>query len=496
MACRPKRSVRPRFAPVAALLEDSSLTADIPSHDWGASAQWTRGGMMGLESFSVGGDFRHYQGDFNEVDFNTTCPGATCGALTRRRVVGRRAESERRVRAGDPRAGHAAPHRAERARRSLGQQRRSLDQLDADDHRDDGRVRRQQQDGVLAARRRSVPAHVEASRCTRAYYRAFRAPNLAELYRKQVSPTSITIPNPYLKAENAEGREVGFDWQPIEWVQVKGTFYVADYNNFNVPTNLTATSVPPRPTECGTVATCRTRLNVNKSRSEGIEAYVAVHPIPQLFLSGAVSYDDARQQSGLPATATDDTKPHINRVPSPKQTIRGTWSSKMLGDWTAIWRHEGHTTTLQGVWLEPFTVVDANVQREIVPGIRGFVSVENLDGQGVSDQSLGRRRGRYRVDWNAADGASRGGGVSVLVAGWGRGMGDGGKPKCHPERSEGSGSLGTATTSGEVSCCAPRSRSLAALGMITRPIPLPASPSHATSDKNCVSARCVSPHTV
>jgi len=211
-----------------------------------------------------------------------------------------------------------------------------------------------------------------------AYYRAFRAPNLAELYRKQVSPTSITVPNPFLKAENAEGREVGFDWQPIEYVQLKGTFYVADYNNFNVPTNLTATSVPPRPTECGTVATCRTRLNVNKSRSEGIEAYVAVHPIPQLFLSGAVSYDDARQQSGIAATVKPDQKPHINRVPSPKQTIRGTWSTKTFGDWTALWRHEGHTTTLQGAWLDPFTVVDANVQRELVRGITGFASVENI----------------------------------------------------------------------------------------------------------------------
>ena len=126
------------------------------------------------------------------------------------------------------------------------------------------------------------------------------------------------------------------------------------------------------------MATCRTRLNVNKSRSQGGEAYIALHPLSQLFLSGSVNYDDDRQQSGLPATATDDTKPHINRVPSPKQTIRGTWSSSMLGDWTAIWRHEGHTTTLQGVWLDPFTVVDANVQREIVDGLRGFVSVENI----------------------------------------------------------------------------------------------------------------------
>jgi outer membrane receptor protein involved in Fe transport len=211
-----------------------------------------------------------------------------------------------------------------------------------------------------------------------AYYRAFRAPNLAELYRKQVSPTSITVPNPFLKAENAEGREAGFDFQPIEWLQVKGTWYVADYNNFNVPTNLTATSTPPKPAECGTVTTCRTRLNVNKSRSEGGEAYIALHPMAQLFLSGSVNYDDDRQQSGLPATATDDTKPHINRVPSPKQTIRGTWSAATLGDWTAIWRHEGHTTTLQGVWLDPYTVVDANVQRELVDGLRGFVSVENI----------------------------------------------------------------------------------------------------------------------
>jgi len=41
-------------------------------------------------------------------------------------------------------------------------------------------------------------------------------------------------------------------------------------------------------------------------------------------------------------------------------------------------RHEGHTTTLQGVWLNPYTVMDVNVQRELMSGLRGFVSVENL----------------------------------------------------------------------------------------------------------------------
>jgi outer membrane receptor protein involved in Fe transport len=205
-----------------------------------------------------------------------------------------------------------------------------------------------------------------------AVYKAFRAPNLAELYRKQISTTQITIPNPNLAPETAFGREAGFDWQPLGWAQVKGTWYVADYRDFNVPTTIPPASNPG----CGTAPACRQRLNVNRSRSEGGEAYLALRPVPQLLVSGSVNYDDARQQSGIPAGTT--TKTHINRVPSPKQTVRATYSSAFLGDWTAIWRHEGHTTTLQGVWLEPFSVVDANVQRELIRDVYGFVSVENI----------------------------------------------------------------------------------------------------------------------
>ena len=360
--------------------EDTSLTASIPSHDWGASAVWTRTGLpFKLESFSLGGDFRHYQGDFNEVDFNTSgCAaaptGANCHTLARN-VSSGGAQSLSGVFAQAIFAPYA-PLRIELSARG--------DRWDNTDghslstvpggattpvsYGDSSKNAFSPRVGVRYNVASNLSFHA-------AYYRAFRAPNLAELYRKQVSPTSITVPNPFLKSENAEGREAGFDFQPVEWLQVKGTWYVADYNNFNVPTSLTGTA---RPAECGTVGTCRTRLNVNKSRSEGGEAYVALHPIPELFLSGSVNYDDDRQQSGLPATATDDTKPHINRVPSPKQTIRATYSSAQIGDWTAIWRHEGHTTTLQGVWLDPYTVVDVNVQREIMSGLRGFVSVENI----------------------------------------------------------------------------------------------------------------------
>jgi Outer membrane receptor proteins, mostly Fe transport len=351
--------------------ESKSLTATIPSHDWGASAVWSRSGIFGLENLSVGGDFRHYQGDFNEVDFNTS--GAVSGNVASggaqslsgafvqalfSPLTPLHVELSARVDRWDNTDGHAvsAVPGTPSGTTMFG---------------DSSKTAFSPRAGIRYQVTSNLSFHA-------AYYRAFRAPNLAELYRKQVSPSSITLPNPFLEAENAEGREAGFDFQPADWVQVKGTWYVADYNNFNVPTNLAPAGDPSRPAECGDVARCRTRLNVNKSRSEGGEAYIALRPIQQLFVSGSVNYDDARQQSGLAATVTDDNKPHINRVPSPKQTIRATWTSPKYGEWTAMWRHEGTTTTLRGDPLAPYSVVDMNVQREVVPGVRGFVSVENV----------------------------------------------------------------------------------------------------------------------
>jgi len=308
----------------------------------------------------VGADFRHYQGNFDEVDFNTTCPGTSCGAVTRTILSG-----------GDQSlsgaflqliAAPVAPLRIELSGRVDRWDNANGKSVDATagttSYPDSAKVAFSPRVGVRYQVASRLSLHG-------AYYQAFRAPNLAELYRKQITPTQITLPNPYLKAERALGREVGFDFQPFDWAQVKGTYYVADYKDFNVPTTIS---------QVGSLTT-RQRRNVNRSRSKGAEAYLALRPIEALLVSGSVNYDDARQQSDI---ADASHKPHINRVPSPKQTIRATYTSKLLGAYTGIWRHEGHTTTLQGLWLEPFTVVDAHATREIIPGVSGFVAVENI----------------------------------------------------------------------------------------------------------------------
>lgn len=339
--------------------EDSSAVARIPSHDWGASLLWTRGGLLGLESFSVGADYRHLNGAYDESSFNTSCPGLSCGRLVRTVWSGGdQALSGAFVQAI---AAPFAPLRIELGAR--------IDRWDNNNGKSidpaAGTVTYANRSKSAFSPRLGARYQVASSFSVHgAVYRAFRAPNLAELYRKQINANAsqITLPNPDLKPEFATGREAGFDWQPAPWVQLKGTWYVADYKDFNVPT--TIQQGPP---------VVRQRLNVNRSRSKGGEAYLALRPIEPLVISGSVNYDDAR-------VVSDDASNgrHINRVPSPKQTIRATYTSRLLGSWTGIWRHEGYTTTLQGAPLAPFTVVDANAQREVVPGVLGFVSVENI----------------------------------------------------------------------------------------------------------------------
>jgi len=339
--------------------EDSSVTALIPSHDWGASAQWSTNAFPLLESFAVGGDFRHMSGNYDEVNFNTTCPGTSCGTVTRKVFSGGdQALSGAFLQAI---AAPIDPLRVELSARVDSWQNNNGKSVDAAA----GTTTYPDRSKTAFSPRLGLRYQLLSMLALKgSVYRAFRAPNLAELYRKQISATQITIPNPDLAAETGLGREIGFDLQPLDILQVKGTYYVADYRDFNVPVTISAG--PP---------TQRQRLNVSRSRSKGAEAYVALRPISSLFISGSVNYDDARVVDGPAGTVIGA---HINRVPSPKQTIRATYTSALLGDYTVIWKHEGTTTTLQGLALEPYSVLDANVRRELVPGLRGFVSLENV----------------------------------------------------------------------------------------------------------------------
>src|SRR5205085_2839257 len=266
---------------VVRVCEDSSLTSVIPSHDWGASLQWTKTSWMHLQSFSAGADYRNMQGAFDEIDFNTTCPGANCGKFLRA------------VWSGGAQALSGA-YVATTAELISGFQTEVSARIDHWDNVDAKSV-----DSALASTKQNVVGYASRHQTTfnprlglryqvlsnlaihGAAYMAFRAPNLAELYRKQInaSGTQITLPNPSLAPERGVGREVGVSYSPIRWVDLKGTYYQAEYKDFNSPFTFAA-PVLPDTSPCGATfpatGTCRQRQNIGASRSEGIEGVIAI----------------------------------------------------------------------------------------------------------------------------------------------------------------------------------------------------------------------------
>jgi iron complex outermembrane receptor protein len=328
--------------------ERRTAILEIPSHDWGGGLEWKRTRILGLQSMTVGGDFRHMNGFTGETDFaaNGTRSYVFSGGDQVLSGVFAQAIAEPlrdvRIEAGT-RFDHWGNNNGI-----------TVDSKGTTDYDDKSRNAFSPRLGLRFAADRPFSVHT-------AVYRAFRAPNLAELYRKFVSGSNTNLPNPDLKPEFATGYEIGFDWQPASFIQLKGTGYNADMKDLNTFVVIAT----------GT----RQRQNVQKTRSRGGEVYLALRPVQELLLSASLNYDDARIVSGPAGTVVGQ---RVGRVPVQKQVVRASWTSPLLGSWTLIGRHEGVVTTLQGVPLQPFTVADANVQKEIFRGLNAFASVENI----------------------------------------------------------------------------------------------------------------------
>ena len=328
--------------------ERRTAILEIPSHDWGSGIEWNRSEIIGLKSITAGADFRHLNGFTGETDFaaNGTQSYVFSGGD--------------QVLSGVFAQAIAEPLRDVRIETGIrfdhwgNNNGITVDSNGTTNYDDKSRNALSPRVGLRFAADRPLSVHT-------AVYRAFRAPNLAELYRKFVSGANTNLPNPNLKPEFATGYEVGFDWQPASFIQLKATGYNADMKDLNTFVVI----APGR----------RQRQNVQKTRSRGGEVYLALRPVQELMLSASLNYDDAKIVSGPTGTAVGQ---RVGRVPVQKQVVRASWNSPTLGSWTLIGRHEGVVTTLQGVPLEPFTVADADVQKEFVRGITAFVSVENI----------------------------------------------------------------------------------------------------------------------
>lgn len=322
----------------------------IPTHDWGASLQWAHDGALGLQTLIAGADVRKMTGNVAQQDY------AADGS-----VSGNTQSGGSQLLSGAFVQGVLSP--IEPLRIEIGGRYDRWGNNDGFAIDANGNTIYPDESFDHFSPRIGAAYRVSSMLTLRgALYDAFRAPNLAEMYRKFVSGTNTNLPNPALRPESARGQEVGFDLQPASWMQLRGTYYSAIYSDFN-----SFVTIAP-----GT----RQRQNVQRSRSTGGEAYLALRPVEELLVSASVNYDHA-------VVVTNDARPssvgeYIGRVPQQRQVIRATYSAPVLGSLTALWRHEGKNSTFNGTQLDPFTVVDANYTRDLARGLSVFASVENV----------------------------------------------------------------------------------------------------------------------
>jgi outer membrane receptor protein involved in Fe transport len=347
---------------VARAGERRNTTAVIPSQDRGAAAEWSRRHVLGFEQVAVGGDYRFYGGHYEEQAYANN----TANAPTTRIESG-----GEQLLSGVFVSGVLAPARTVRVELSArGDQWGNNNGyvLDAT-----GRTALPNQTRSAFSPRVGVqwqalsPLSLHA-----AAYRAFRAPNLAELYRRQVSTSTISLPNPGLKPEYATAWETGADWQPTAWLQLKGTYFRADYDDFNTFVTTSAAGVTPA---------TRQRQNVQKTRSQGGEVYLALVPLRGLSISGSLNYNDAKvtDMGTATPTATLFKGSRVARVPTQKSTTRISYESAMLGTFTVVGRTEGIVTTFGNSFTLPaFKVADFSYRRAIFGGASVVGAVENI----------------------------------------------------------------------------------------------------------------------
>jgi outer membrane receptor protein involved in Fe transport len=323
----------------------------IPTHDWGGSVQWARSDVLGLHTLIAGADVRKMSGNVAEEDYSTTTGNVTANLQS----------GGSQLLSGAFVQGVLAPIAPLRIEIGARYDRWGNDDgftIDAS-----GTTTYPNETRSHVSPRIGATYQLFSGLSLRAAaYDAFRAPNLAELYRKFVSGTTTSLPNPQLTPESGKGQEVGFDLQPSRWLQLRGTYYSAIYSDLN-----TFVTIAP-----GT----RKRQNVQRSRSTGGEAYLALRPIERLLLSASVNYDHDVIVSDAANAANVGN--YIGRVPQQRQVIRAMYGTPALGTLTALWRHEGKNSTFNGTQLDPFTVVDVDYTRDIMPTVSVFASVENV----------------------------------------------------------------------------------------------------------------------
>ena len=291
-----------------------------PGRDFGGSAVWNRGGSGRLRTLTAGVDLRRITGE--DRSRNAVFPGVfdalevgsgeqrSAGAFVQGSLVlGPRAELLLSARYD--------------AWRNLDGRRELTPAAGAPDVERFADRSADEINPRLAVRFQAAPGLGLRA----AAYRAFRAPNLDELYRTSSLSGSALVANPRLDPEILVGAEVGFDWAqgPLR-AQVS-----AFRNEVEDRISFVATAFFP-------VFVLEVQ-NVGKARSDGIEAMVAADLGAGLSLDLGYAHTDSKIVENVVQPALVGKK--VAGVPEEAASLGLTWRQAAGGTVALRGRHVG-----------------------------------------------------------------------------------------------------------------------------------------------------------
>jgi len=329
-----------------------SNTHDTPAESLGGSLQYTRSLSGPITEFTLGADWRRLEGR-DDQDIFTSDGALFLNQIAdgRQRFVGLFADSALRF---TDRAHALVSLRYDDVRIADGRQILNgvAQQLpDSDFDRINARV-------ALGYRLHgSLSLHG-------VYARAFRAPTLAELYRRFGTSTFVGLPNPDLKPETSTSGELGLRFEQ---------------NRFRSELNLYQINIKD---QIGGVVvgfgpfTLRNE-NVGEARSRGLEWINSIRLSPSLELDASYIHLDTEilrnpddpELIGNRLEGAPDNSALFGLRWSPGQwnlTLRARWLDQQFQD-------ASNETRIPSHW-----VVDASARYWIKPELEAFISVENL----------------------------------------------------------------------------------------------------------------------
>jgi outer membrane receptor protein involved in Fe transport len=226
---------------------------------------------------------------------------------------------------------------------------------------------------------------------------AFRRPTLNELYRPFRQGANVTEANAALRTEQVSSGEIGVEWTPRG--RNGGTVDFHGWPSIPLPArirfaatafwndlrdavgNVTIARGPGTFPIVGTLAAGglgRQRLNLDRTRTQGVELSAAWHPRSALSITGDILFNDATVRRAVVAPALVGKR--VAQVPRRSAALGASWRAPGQFTFTPRMRWIGRQFEDDEnlLRLGEVVVADLNVSRPISRHLEIFLTAENL----------------------------------------------------------------------------------------------------------------------